>query len=234
MDKRQKLYIIIPLSVAVLVALVYFAALPAFQTYQNMRSQLDALQAKVTSSRVIASSLGSEKVKYDRAKIDLEKFNKLFETEMRDGSNVILLGLKAAATKVNIQSIVPGDIVEKTNYLEMPLNITAQGNYPNMLAFCTDIERLPNLSDVRVLKILSVPAADSSSNVTVNMDVIIFSAKTPQERLGMEEIKKWAIGRSNLFQPANGASLVPVPGASPYLTTPPNPLNAAALMGKGR
>lgn len=229
MDKRQKMLIYVPLSIALLVAIVYFLAIPALQNYMSMKDNLDTLQSQVTNSQIIANSLGSEKIKYDQAKLDQDKFSKLFETEMRDGSNVILLGLKAAATKVDIQSITPGDIVEKPNYLEMPLNMTAAGNYPNVQAFCTDIERLPNLSDVRVLKILATPTASDSSTVTATIGVVIFSATSPQGRLGMEEIKKWAIGRSNLFQPLNiGLSM---PGASPYTVAPPQPLSAAALHG---
>lgn len=229
MDKRQKILIYVTLSIVLLVAIVYFLAIPALQNYMSMKDKLDTLQSQVVTSQIIANSLGSEKVKHDQAKLDQDKFSKLFETEMRDGSNVILLGLKAAATKVDIQSITPGDIVENPNYLEMPLNMTAAGNYPNMQAFCTDIERLPNLSDIRALKILAAPTVSDSSNVTVTIGVVIFSATSPQGRLGMDEIKKWAIGRSNLFQPLNGG--LSAPGASPYSATPPQPLNAALFRG---
>jgi hypothetical protein len=139
---------------------------------------------------------------------------------------VVLLGLKSAATDVTITSITPGDIVEKPNYLELPLNITASGNYLNVVAFFTDLERLPNLTDIRMFKILAAPTVDDDSNVTIAMSLIIFSGKTPQERLNLEEIKNWATGRSNIFEPGSGGLTIPAPSPPGTL---PQPLNAASL-----
>jgi hypothetical protein len=91
--------------------------------------------------------------------------------------------------------------VEKPNYLEMPLTIAAEGNYLNMVAFCSDVELLPNLTEVRMIKVAALPENNGASNVKVSIGLIIFSAKTPQEKLNLEEISSWAIGRSNVFQP---------------------------------
>jgi Tfp pilus assembly protein PilO len=205
--------------VVVFVGLVYLALFPAYQCYAGMKQQLDDAQSRVVTSRIVANSLGSEKTKLSQAQQDYDKYSKMFATEMRDGSNVILLGLKAASSDVQIMQITPGNIVTMPNYLELPLEIQAQGDYPNIQTFCTDIERLPNLTYVRGLTIATVPpsqnAAGGSSLVSADLKVIIFSAKTPQERIGMEAIRSWAIGRSNVFAPAGGAA-----GASSSVTQP--------------
>ena len=123
---------------------------------------------------------------------------------MRDGSTEILLGLKTAATEVTIASVKPGLIVEKPNYLELPLDITASGNYLNVVAFYADLERLTNLTDLRIFKIVAAPTADDDSNVTITMSMVVFTAKTPTERLALDEISNWAIGRDNVFAPLDG------------------------------
>lgn len=231
MDNKKKILIISLLSLVLLAAVVYWLLLPAYGKYQSVKAESERLQSELALARATANSYQNEKEQHEQAKLDLDKFSKLFTTEMRDGSNVILLGLKAATSKVEITSIIPGDIVENENYLELPLDITAQANYPNMLAFCTDIERLPNLTDIRILNIASVPPVNTSSNVTVNISIIIFSASTPEEVLGLEEIRQWAIGRSNIFQPAIDTAAVL--RESPFSTTPPTPIGAAQLIGKG-
>ncbi len=206
MDSRQRLLIIATLVLALLAAGVYWLAMPAYKQYQGMKDESEQLQTKVVQARITANSFKSEMTQYTQTKQDLEQLSTQFENEMRDGSGVILLGLRATTSQVDITSIMPGDIVEKPNYLEMPLTITAEGNYLNMVAFCSDIEMLPNLTDVRMIEITSLPGTDGngSSNVKVSIGLIIFSAKTPQDKLSLEEISGWAIGRSNVFQPPSG------------------------------
>jgi Tfp pilus assembly protein PilO len=228
LDRKQKITAISALVVVLLMALVYFVVAPQVKAYQQSCAQLRDLQGKVGSTRITANSLRASMAAFNQAKDDLDSVTKLFDTEMRDGSDVVLLGLKSAATEVTITSITPGDIVEKPNYLELPLNITASGNYLNVVAFYTDIERLPNLTDIRMFKILAAPTTDDDSNVTITMSVIVFSGKNPQEQLGLEEIRNWAIGRSNIFEPVGGGLTIPAPSPSP--STLPQPLNAASLI----
>ncbi len=210
-DRKQKLVAIAVLALVLIIALVYCVVVPQVKAYQQSCKQLRDLQAKVSSARITANSLRASLAAFNQAKSDLGTVGTPFDTEMRDGSDVVLLGLKSAATDVTITSVTPGDIVEKPNYLELPLNITASGNYLNVVAFFTDLERLPNLTDIRMFTILAAPTADDDSNVTITMSLIIFSGKTPQERLNLEEIKNWAIGRLNIFEPLDGFGQVSAP-----------------------
>ena len=227
MDRKKKLMAIAALALVLLIALVYFVVAPQVKAYQQSCARARDLQAKVNSARITANSLRASLAAFNQTKSDFDNVGKFFDTEMRDGSDVVLLGLKSAATDVTITSITPGDITEKPNYLELPLNITASGNYLNVVAFFTDLERLPNLTDIRMFKILAAPTVDDASNVTITMSLIIFSGKTPQERLNLEEIKNWATGRSNIFEPADGGlTMMTLP---PPPDTLPQPLNAASL-----
>ncbi len=253
MDKKQQSLVIITVALVFLVILVYFVVLPKAQVYLKMGSELNDLRVKVNTVRGIADSLKAVKAKYDQTSLDLDKYGQLFDTEIQDGSNVILLGLNAATSKVQIMSIAPGEIAVKPNYRELPLNITAQGDYPNIINFCADIERLPNLSGITTFKIQGAQAGSSQSaasldpnksgtnapnsyiqsltnpgDVTITMSIIVYAAKTPLEKINLDEIRTWAIGRSNIFQPVSGGSALPEPVVLPQ-TVPMQSSNSASL-----
>ena len=204
MDRKKQLIVIAVLAVLIVAGLVYEFVVPQVRNYDQLCATLHAKQAQVSSDRIIANSLKTEMTTFNQTKSYLDMAGQLFDTEMRDGSSEVLLGLKTAATEVTITSLKPGLIVEKTNYLELPLEITASGNYLNVVAFYSDLERLTNLTDPRIFKIVAAPTADDDSNVTIAMSMVIFTAKTPTERLGLEEISNWAIGRDNIFEPLDG------------------------------
>jgi Tfp pilus assembly protein PilO len=204
MDRRQQLIAIAVLVVLIVAGAIYEFGIPKYKEYQQMSADLRIKQAQMNSDRVIASSLRTEMAAYDQTKSDLNTTGKLFDTEMRDGSDEVLLGLRAASTGVTIDSVTPGIIVEKPNYLELPLELTASGNYLNVVAYYADLERLTNLTSLRIFKIVAAPTVDDDSNVNIDMSMVVFTAKTPTDRLTLEEIGNWAIGRDNVFEPLDG------------------------------
>jgi Tfp pilus assembly protein PilO len=211
MDRTRQLIVILVLALIIIAAVVYEFVIPQVKDYQQMCATLRTKQAQVNSDRIIANSLRTAMATFNQTKSDLNTAGKLFDTELRDGSGIVLLGLKSAATEVTITAVTPGLIVEKPNYLELPLGITASGNYLNVVAFYADLERLTNLADLRIFKILASPTVDDDSNVTITMSMVVFTAKTPTEKLALEEISNWAIGRDNVFEPLDGFGQVSAP-----------------------
>ncbi len=210
-DRTRQLIAIAVLALVIIAALIYEVVIPQVKVYRQLCATSRAEQAQVANDRIIANSLRTEMAAFDQTKSDLKAAGMLFDTEMRDGSSTVLFGLKAAATEVVITSIKPGLIVEKSNYLELPLDITASGNYLNVVAFYADLERLPNLTDFRIFKIVAAPTANDDSNVTITMSMVIFTAKTPTEKLSLEEISNWVVGRDNVFEPLDGFGQVSAP-----------------------
>jgi len=211
MDRSRRTIVIAVLAFIIVVAVAYGFVIPQVKAYQQMCATLRLKQAQVSSDRIIASSLRRETVVFNQTKSDLDKTGQAFTHEMRDGSSEVLLGLRSAATNVTITSVKPGLIVEKPNYLELPLDIAASGNYLDVVAYYSDLERLTNLTDLRIFKIIPAPTADDDSNVNITMSMVIFTAKTPTERLGLEEIGNWAVGRDNVFAPLDGFGQVSTP-----------------------
>lgn len=219
MDRTRQLIVIAVLALLIIVGVVYEFVIPQVKDYQRLCATLQTEQAQVSSDRMIASSLRRDMATFNQTKSDLSTAGELFDTEMRDGSSEVLLGLRTAATEVTITAVTPGLITEKPNYLELPLDLTASGDYLNVVAFYADLERLTNLTDLRIFKIVAAPTVDDDSNVTITMSMVVFTAKTPTERLALAEISKWAIGRDNVFEPEDGFGEVSVPTPTP--TTPP-------------
>jgi hypothetical protein len=95
-----------------------------------------------------------------------------------------------------------------------------------------EMEGLPNLSELRSLKIQpekvavssdttavqnsakgQIPAATSSNQngrVTATFDLVIYSSAAPEDRIKLEQTYGWQVGRQNAFKTPDSVS--PLPG----------------------
>jgi type IV pilus assembly protein PilO len=196
--------------------LFYFIISPQIKAYAKVKEELAQESAKLERARSDVASYKDEIVRYERASEKLRQVEPYFRQEMRDGTNIVVLGLQSAADNVEITGIEPGGIVAKKYTLEIPLKITARGDYQNVRAFCTALGNLPNLSEVRSLKI---KALDNQPGVVeAAVALLIFSAKDPEGQAYLEEIRRWSLGRYNLFAPAG--AVAPTPELSGHLKLP--------------
>ncbi|MEW5818349.1 MAG: type 4a pilus biogenesis protein PilO [Spirochaetota bacterium] len=195
----------------------YFLFIPQFKAYARAKEELVDYRLRLAKARETAAFLKEENENYAKTRENLKKAGKLFETEMRDGYDVILLGLKSAAENIEITAIEPGKIKENQYSLELPLKVTAQGDYVDIINFCKDMENLSNLSEVRSINVQSLDYLNPGA-VKATFSLIIFSGKTPKERLHLEEIARWAIGRYNIFWPVG--AVAPLPELAGHLKLP--------------
>ena len=152
----------------------------------------------------------------------------MFATEMRDGSDIILLGLKSLSDKVVIIEIVPAAVKENAYSLELPLNLVAEGDYLNILAFCNELEKILkgisdlNLAEIRSMRIEKINPenqAVASGMVKASVEFVIYSSKEPQARLQLDSINRWLTGRYNIFREAG--PFAPVQELEKYLHVSP-------------
>ena len=68
MDRKQKLMAIAALSLALLIALVYFVLAPQVKAYQQSCAKLRDLQAEVNSARITANSLRASIAGFNQTK----------------------------------------------------------------------------------------------------------------------------------------------------------------------
>lgn len=229
LSKRDRIILLIFVVAAIGYCFYHFLLVRQFQAYGQVKTDLAASQAKLTQSYALAASQQSESSKLDKAKKDMKESGKRFETEMRDGSSVIILGLDGIFEGVDITDLEPGEIKEDPYLLEMPMKIIAQGNYREMLSFCEDIENLTNLTEVMNLKMESV---SESNKVNMTVNLIIFSAKTPQGRLSLEDVSRWLTGRYNIFrQPST--IIAPIPELTGKIIKPESPSDNTGSQPEG-
>ncbi len=224
LSTREKVLLAVLCGGGIIFCAVYFILVPQFKAYTQVENELTENRAKLFMAQATAASLKSENDRLIKVKEDYAVKSKPFISSMRDGSDVIFLGLVSASEMVDITAIEPGDIIEKTHSLELPLIVVVQGNYLDLLEFFNDIEnqikKSTNLAEIRSLKISSNQSGNQSSNqpsvskepalnlgatpgtVKATIGIVMFSTKDPEGKLYLEEVSKWLIGRGNVFRPA--------------------------------
>jgi type IV pilus assembly protein PilO len=223
--------------------LVYFVLTPQIKAYAQIKTDLTDTRSKLSRAQATAASLKSESERLTKAKETFLVKGKPFSNIMRDGSDVLFLGLTSAYENVEILSLEPGEIKENSHSFELPLKIVAQGDHLKLVSFYKDIDKQlkkpTNLAEIRSLKIESSTQASGSGamvsdagaapgTVKATMGIVMFSAKNPEGKLYLEEVSRWLMGRGNIFRPA--LALAPYPELSGYV----NSRNAASLPVSGQ
>lgn len=248
LSTREKVLLTVLFGGGIIFCTVYFILTPQFKAYAQVKNELTENRAKLSRAQATAASLKIENDRLIKVKEDYAVKGKPFASRMRDGSDVIFLGLVSASERVDISEIEPGDIIEKTHSLELPLKVGVQGNYLDLLEFCKDIEnqmkKSTNLAEIRSLKISSSQSGSQSLNqpaaskepafnlgappgtVKATIGVVMFSAKDPEGKLYLEEVSKWLIGRGNVFRPA--FSVAPYSDLPGYLNASANSVSLPA------
>ncbi|MGB9792979.1 MAG: type 4a pilus biogenesis protein PilO, partial [Thermacetogeniaceae bacterium] len=244
LSARDKLLLVILIMGAWFYAVYYFVLSPQIKAYAQIKSELETEKGKLETAKAMAAALSEEKARYRAAQQEVAKIEGSFETEMRDGAAVILLGLRSVARNVDVTGIEPSDIVTNKYSLEIPLKVTVQGDYLDLLAFIDSLENqaLRNLAEVRSLKIVAMGSASTpggtsqlsseacyadAGGVKAEIGMVIYSAKNPRSKLQLEQLALWLRGRGNAFKPAGDVPPVPELTSHLKLTQLP-PVNAAS------
>jgi len=163
LSSRDRFLLVALLVVVWIYALYYFILSQQFKAYSRVKNELAAEEAKLSRARSTAAALKTEMTRLQAAQKEMEKVGGPFETEMRDGADIILLGLRSAAGNIDITGVEPGNIITNNHSLEIPLKVIVRGNYLDLLAFINNLENLTltNLSEVRSLKVEAIEASRS-------------------------------------------------------------------------
>ena len=228
----------------VLFVLFYFLLIPQYDAFARKREAMSQLEAKAKAAENV---LSSEKAESGLAAKSTEKLNEvksLFNNQMTDGLAVTYIGMEAMKTNVQINSFIPSEIVNKGAYLELPAKFEVSGDYPNVVSFIQRMEGLPNLADLRSLKIQpakkvvvsaesavqnfakaqlpTAPGTDQDGRVTATFDLVIYSSATPEARLKLEQEAGWLLGRQNAYRTPGSTS--PYPGIKAPAQTAESPV----------
>ncbi|MDI6631104.1 MAG: hypothetical protein QME13_01600, partial [Thermoanaerobacteraceae bacterium] len=93
-----------------------------------------------------------------------------------------------------------------------------RGDYPRVLEFIREVENLSSLSEIRRLKVKALTLAENPSasplqadgRVQADFTLVLYMAPTPENKLQLEALAEWVVGRYNAYQAQNRA--LPYPG----------------------
>lgn len=234
LQPREKIMLAILALACLCFVLFKYLLIPQFSKYGENRDKLNDLQSKVKVAEAVVRSQKKETELAAQVTRQLDELKPLFNNVMGDGLAIVHIGLKAVESNVQIVSFVPADIIDKGIYLELPAHFEVRGDYCNVSEFISEIEDLPDLSELRTLEIkpyegiktvqaaapaeVAAPGSQQGpamevvppqdGTVVAAFDLVTFTSPSPEARLQIEQVLSWAVGRYNAF-------LSPVP-VSPY------------------
>lgn len=229
LSSREKKMLLVLAVVIILSGFYVFLLRPQIGNCTENMDKLKQKREQLQKAEATLHSRKEEEKKYAEFQIKWKDYTVKLDTEYRRGSSLVLIGLKAADLGVTINKLVPGGIIDKKDYLELPLVLEVEGEYENVRQLLNEIETLSNTTEIRALKAsvnkeelkLKIsgwekPVTVAAYPVNVQCDITVYSATTPGGKLYLEEEKgsAWQIGRENPFSqpdPVSPYPEVPVP-----------------------
>lgn len=133
-----------------------------------------------------------------------------FNTQVQSGNALVELVWQSYQGGVIIEGIKPMALVEREHHLEIPFTLKISGHYSDIVQYIKVLETLPNLSEIRRADFQAVPwekfalgsAWQQSGNILAELDIVLFSDKSPSKPFPLEEplLSQWGVGRDNIFQ----------------------------------
>jgi type IV pilus assembly protein PilO len=223
--RRERVLLTALLTLGLGFCLYIFILAPQARAYLSTRQELENARNKLASYRATAAALRDESEKLEKARAQAAILGKQFASDIRKGEDIVLLGLEAASRNVDITGVEPGGIREQKYTLEMPLKISVEGDFRDVLDFCRSLEKgaLHNLTEIRGI---NMEGTDTPGRVKAEFSVVLYADRSPGSRLKLEEMGRWLTGRYNIFAPADGTA--PVPELSGRLKGLPAPPGAGS------
>jgi len=229
LSSREKT-MLLSLAVFLIVSVFYiFLLRPQLDSYTESADKLKQMRGQLQTAEAALRARKEEEKKFAEFQTTWKECAANLDTEYRRGSALVLLGLKAANLNVTINKLLPGGIIDKKDYLELPLVLEVEGEYQNVKQLLNEIETLSNIVEIRALKATTSKQATGSKVpgqedqltsaaclVNVQCDITVYSAPHPVGKLDLEEEKAiaWQLGRENPFAqpgPVSPYPEVPVP-----------------------
>lgn len=170
--------------------------------YREVRQQLEDTSFKLEANKRLVERFSELEKKNKALKDELERTQKPFDIDAANGINYYFMGRYALDASVDIIEVIPQPLVDKEQYLELPLDLKIRGQYLDILQFFEMLELdLPSASEIRYMTMK--PAAESGGhnlypNLEAHLQIITYSTQTPK---AMKLAQEWNLGRFDIFSP---------------------------------
>jgi len=180
---KQKILILVLISIIEAAAMVWFLYLPKYKEYDGLKAQLTTLQNEIDEKTRIANNLPKLKLEYEQLNQELA----LALTELPNSKEIpsLLTGITTLGKNAGLDFLTfrPKGEVSKDFYAEVPVDIVVSGSYFSVANFFAAVANLP-----RIVNITNVAFSDIK-NVNNRMMTKVTCLATTFRFLDKKEIK---------------------------------------------
>ncbi|MGQ9558203.1 MAG: type II secretion system protein GspM [Desulfurispora sp.] len=201
-------------------AFYYFQLAPLRQHLQELQQQVEQKKAQLSALRSRTARANQAQQELQQARLDWQNTSGVLQTRMDDGLFLVQFGQQLRQQQVQLNKLTPGAILDLNFMLCLPLSLEMQGLYPHVLEIINYLENASNLTSLSQLSFMAVSSPQSNQSqenqalpaapavpdgtVTCTGTLYIYTARTPEGRLQLEEISRFLTGRANPFAPTAG------------------------------
>ncbi len=156
---KQKILILVLISVIEAAALVWFLYLPKHKELEGVKAELAKLQDEITEKTRIANNLPKLKIEYDQLNLELAQAL----TELPNSKEIpsLLTSITTLGKNAGLDFLTfrPKAEVPKDFYADVPVDIIVSGSYfsvANFFAAVANLPRIVNITNVAFSDIKSV------------------------------------------------------------------------------
>lgn len=174
LNKRAKIIILV-VFLAVFIYLNYsFIYQPRNTRIQQLDQQISTLQNKITEGRQVAARLNELKKEYAQLTERLKFVEVLLPKEKEIPDFLVLLEDTMEEFNIDFSNFTPQNLTQEKDviYAKLPITMTFNANYFEMIQFLDRLENFPRIVDVKDLKLN--PANDEESNVNISMNMFTY------------------------------------------------------------
>ena len=180
---KQKVLLLVLISIVEAAALVWFLYLPKYKEYEGLKAQLTTLQSEIDEKTRIANNLTKLKLEYEQLNQELA----LALTELPNSKEIpsLLTSITSLGKNAGLDFLTfrPTGEVPKDFYAEVPVDIVVSGSYFSVANFFAAVANLP-----RIVNITNVAFSDIK-NVNNRMMTKVTCLATTFRFLDKKEIK---------------------------------------------
>jgi type IV pilus assembly protein PilO len=156
---KQKIMILVFLTILEAAALVWFLYLPKYKELEGLKAELTNLQGVITEKTRIANNLPKLQAEYDQLNIELAQAL----TELPNSKEIptLLTSITTLGKSAGLDFLTfrPKPEVPKDFYADVPVDIIVSGSFysvANFFAAVANLPRIVNISNVAFTDIKSV------------------------------------------------------------------------------
>src|SRR5260370_40968564 len=138
----------------------------ALDEQQKKETRLQQLETEIKALEVTANKLQEFQREVQLLEAKLETLNRILPPEKETPDLMRRVQYLATQSSLSIKVFTPAAVATKEFYQEVPINVSVEGTYHNLGAFCDRVSRLSRLVNLGTIKIKSMQNPTPTRTIT--------------------------------------------------------------------